>query len=448
METARENIEVFFKNLPEDCVCPICAQALREPYQLGCGHHYCKICLETCQESAPCSVCHQPILHGECKHDKKKHREIQELSVFCSHEKLGCKWEGCLTDLEEHVASCEFEANRCENCGRKIPRVDFLKHVSECEKERVKCEFCEKNVRRQEAERHLKTCSKVLISCPFQCGLVDRTREEIELHRPSCPNVDNVCPFIQFGCNFAGDKESVQKHLSDEPIRHIIYLCDQVADLKMSHEAIFDDLTSFSTRQVRLLEMANTCNQMFGAQLTWRIDNMMQRQNDAKSGTATTILSTPFMSSRNGYKMVSSACLFGDGTSRGKNLSLYVALMRGEYDGMQEWPFSKTVKITLLDQNPVATDRVNITYKIDPRMLKGGEKFLSRPRGERNAFFGAQTFCSLSLIDNYIKEDAMFIRVEVERSENAENIFRKREKTEFSSTPIQTTRNSEEFSEV
>lgn len=92
-------------------------------------------------------------------------------------------------------------------------------------------------------------------------------------------------------------------------------------------------------------------------------------------------------------------------------------LLKGEFDPTLEWPFHRAIKISLLDQvislgsiqfekilqNPRPEDRVNITYVIDPRKLKANEKFLARPRGERNAAFGSQSFCSLAILQNYVK---------------------------------------------
>lgn len=49
--------------------------------------------------------------------------------------------------------------------------------------------------------------------------------------------------------------------------------------------------------------------------MIWRIDNVKQKQNEARSGARTTIFSNPFMTGRHGYKMLLSASLYGDGTS-------------------------------------------------------------------------------------------------------------------------------------
>ncbi|CAB3401376.1 unnamed protein product [Caenorhabditis bovis] len=426
-ESPRDMSIIFKGGLPSECACPICEQALREPIKLNCDHHMCKICYESPERSQNCPICQTIIQPELCQYDKEQHKQIQLLPVVCSFEPYGCQWQGMLKDLQEHLGSCEFKAQKCPNCQRAFSAQKLPIHMEKCTDQRTTCSFCSKIVRISDLERHVKSCPLVIISCPFQCGLTDRTRQEIEEHRPNCPNVENVCPFVPYGCTFAGDRAAIQKHLSDEPVRHLMLLCDEITDLKTTYGIMEKDMENFNERQHRILEKAETCNEMFGPQLVWKIDNIQQRTNEAKSGACTTIFSEPFMSHRHGYKMMACACLFGDGTSTGKALSLYVLILRGEYDATLEWPFSRIVKITLLDQNPNPEERVDITYVIDPRKLRANGQFLARPKGDRNAAFGSQSFCSLSILQSFIKDDSIYVKVDVDRCPTTEAVLAVRE---------------------
>uniref|UniRef100_A0A8R1IV48 MATH domain-containing protein n=1 Tax=Caenorhabditis japonica TaxID=281687 RepID=A0A8R1IV48_CAEJA len=117
-----------------------------------------------------------------------------------------------------------------------------------------------------------------------------------------------------------------------------------------TYQLMDHDMNEFNDRQVKILSAADTCTEMFGPQLVWRINNLQQQKNEAKCGANTTIFSVPFMSHRFGYKMMACACLFGDGSSAGKSLSVYVILLKGEFDATLEWPFNRIVKVSLLDQ--------------------------------------------------------------------------------------------------
>lgn len=59
---------------------------------------------------------------------------------------------------------------------------------------------------------------------------------------------------------------------------------------------------------------------LYGSQLIWKIDNYAAKLEEAKAGKKPTIFSPPFLTSRHGYKLAMSCCLYGDG--KGKALSL------------------------------------------------------------------------------------------------------------------------------
>ncbi|VDM41475.1 unnamed protein product [Toxocara canis] len=214
-------------------------------------------------------------------------------------------------------------------------------------------------------------------------------------HLPDCPNAGSSCPFSEFGCRYRGGREMLQAHIQEEPIRHLALLCDGVLDLKSA-----------------------TLEKLYGAQMIWRIDNVKQKQNEARSGTRTTVFSPPFATARYGYKMIASVSLYGDGQVRGEYMSAFVSIMRGEYDALLEWPFTHKVTITLMDQNPDVEARNDIEYVIQPTPIAGHKPFLDRPISERNASFGAVRFCELNIAEKYIRDDVMFLKVDVENSKS------------------------------
>lgn len=103
-------------------------------------------------------------------------------------------------------------------------------------------------------------------------------------------------------------------------------------------------------------------------------------------------------------------------TARGKFLSIFVCICRGEYDALLPWPFCHRISFTLIDQcqNPAA--RRNVTYAIKPNTMKENKPFLGRPIGERNASFGAQKFVELDIVKSmdYIRDDCMFIKCTID----------------------------------
>ena len=59
--------------------------------------------------------------------------------------------------------------------------------------------------------------------------------------------------------------------------------------------------------------------------------------------------STPFYTGPDGYKLQLRVHANGDGSGEGTHVSVYVHLMKGEYDHMLTWPFKCDITIRLLN---------------------------------------------------------------------------------------------------
>ncbi|PAV88057.1 hypothetical protein WR25_20306 [Diploscapter pachys] len=219
-----------------------------------CDHYYCRSCVT---DDMKCIICEQPIDKEKLVYDKKVHRAIQALTVLCSNQELGCEWADQLKVLPNHVKQCQYKSERCMNCGGRIPALTYQDHIKICRLSVQKCEYCQSTIRATLLEKHLKTCPQVIISCPFQCGAKDKTRAEIDAHRTTCPNAAESCPFMAMGCNFKGNKEAVQKHLSAEPVKHMIYLCDEMTELKSIYSLMHYEMSCIEPKHDELMRKAN-----------------------------------------------------------------------------------------------------------------------------------------------------------------------------------------------
>uniref|UniRef100_A0A914D429 Uncharacterized protein n=1 Tax=Acrobeloides nanus TaxID=290746 RepID=A0A914D429_9BILA len=261
---------------------------------------------------------------------------------------------------------------------------------------------------------HLKVCPSVIINCPNKCGLANRPRSEINEHLPVCPKAGSACPFAEFGCIYTGGRENLQKHIKGQPVQHLSFLCDGVLELKTLLSHVQLNMEKMVRNMDIIHKRIDSLEKLYGAQFIWRIDNVRQKQNDARSGARSTIFSPPFLSGRHGYKLILSASLYGDGPVRGQQLSIFISIMRGEFDALLPWPFVHKVTFTLMDQNPNFDDRKHIAYVIKPHSSFENKPFLDRPISERNASFGAQKFCELEVAEKYVKDDVMYIKCNID----------------------------------
>ena len=108
--------------------------------------------------------------------------------------------------------------------------------------------------------------------------------------------------------------------------------------------------------------------------------------------------------------MVCRLYLNGDGSGQGDHASLFFALLKGDYDDVLQWPFSKRVSFTLVDQSNMTKD---ITYSFDPDK---GPSF-QRPKDASNIAFGCPLFVHHSVLEKpdetYLKNDTIYIRIVV-----------------------------------
>ncbi|XP_067939717.1 TNF receptor-associated factor 5-like [Watersipora subatra] len=144
--------------------------------------------------------------------------------------------------------------------------------------------------------------------------------------------------------------------------------------------------------------------------MTWKIEDYKKRKDDAIRGRQMFIYSHPFYTSRTGYKMCLRAYINGDGLGRGKCLSLFFVVMRGQYDELLEFPFRQRVTFTLLSPRNPSLNKV-ATFLPD-----SDSSSFRRPQTEMNIASGCPQFVPHSEVEssNYLISDCIYIRVAVE----------------------------------
>ncbi len=152
----------------------------------------------------------------------------------------------------------------------------------------------------------------------------------------------------------------------------------------------------------------------FNGTLVWKISNIREKIQEAKSGRQTSIYSPPFYTHQNGFKMCGRIYLNGDGMGRNTHVSLFFVIMRGEYDALLRWPFRQKVTFILMDQT-TNESRENIidAFRPDPN-----SNSFKKPTSDMNIASGIPLFCPLSKLNSneheYVKDDCMFIKIIVD----------------------------------
>lgn len=149
----------------------------------------------------------------------------------------------------------------------------------------------------------------------------------------------------------------------------------------------------------------------YNGTLVWKITNVRDKIQEAKSGRQASIYSSPFYTHQNGFKMCGRIYLNGDGMGRNTHVSLFFVIMRGEYDALLRWPFRQKVTFILLDQSTNENkENVIDAFRPDPN-----SNSFKKPTSDMNIASGIPLFCPLAKLNSneheYIKDDSMFIKI-------------------------------------
>jgi len=158
------------------------------------------------------------------------------------------------------------------------------------------------------------------------------------------------------------------------------------------------------------LELRTTSLELtsYDGTLVWKIADFSRKRQEAISGRTPSIYSTPFYTSKTGYKLCARIYLNGDGMGRGTHVSLFFVVMRGQYDAMLKWPFRQKVTLMFLDQNN--REHVLDAFRPDPTSSS-----FKRPVSEMNIASGCPLFLALTQLDNqanaYVKDNTAFLKL-------------------------------------
>ncbi|CAF3359077.1 unnamed protein product [Rotaria sp. Silwood1] len=134
------------------------------------------------------------------------------------------------------------------------------------------------------------------------------------------------------------------------------------------------------------------------------------------------IYSPRFKTSQFGYCFMIRVCstIISENENQ-EYLSIYITLLRGEFDPILLYPFPYNIYLCLCDQSNQRKHIVSI-IKADANKLS-----FMRPTSEKNDEVGIIKFCPLNFLkngqNNYLKDDIFFIRIFIDFMNNGINPF-------------------------
>ncbi|XP_067939736.1 TNF receptor-associated factor 3-like [Watersipora subatra] len=420
----------------------------RETARVALKLRVCKVCIDMkfgSRDVIPCPMPHEDELPDEpCQEtglrrdqvipDTGVQRDLLRERCYCPHQK---HTTACRSSLDS-LPTTSSSANRsfgpqidtvsttmddvtmcapvpCVNagCPEKFDKEALNRHLEQCQFQVVACRFCGERYKRNQLEStnnikrtinaKVKPLEKVVAEVAMTVKKLSNGQEASETNGDRLVNaMRTVAHSSQQIEQVSGKVGVIERQIRDSGLDQVKVIESHSQNIQHHNELLND----FEKR------MKSSESVSYEGLLIWRIRDYKRKKSDAIRGRQMSIYSDPFYSSRYGYKMCARAYLNGDGLGRGKCLSLFFVLMRGEYDELLAFPFKQRVTFTLLCPSNRQLHK-HETLLPDPDSLS-----FRKPQNEMSIPSGWLQFALHSEVEssNFLVSDSIYIRVKVEPS--------------------------------
>ena len=158
---------------------------------------------------------------------------------------------------------------------------------------------------------------------------------------------------------------------------HIDLACVKLNETEIKLNAALAKLTDTQETTARLMEKVDNLQTRYDEKINseeivmvrneslefpraflWKVENFIENTDGHR------LASTPFFTEKYGYKLRLSIVPSGDGRGKNTHLSVFIIVMKGDYDAILPWPFKKAVEFTLIDQQEDPVGRQNVVRKL------------------------------------------------------------------------------------
>ncbi|XP_065903121.1 TNF receptor-associated factor 4-like isoform X2 [Dysidea avara] len=342
----------FVNTPPDRLVCKICNYASHDPHMsLCCGHNFCESCLENANKATgitkACPLCRDDGF--TTFRNKQADREVRSLQIVCPNEEIGCTWQGC-----------EYEKVKCTNidCKMMVQRRFLRDHVwMDCPHRKSFCHYCSTYDKYLFIiGDHMEQCPKYPLPCPNNCMVESVLREDMETHKKECPLEVIQCEYHNMGCEEGVMRMNKRKHDEEHIEEHLSMIKaklskteDRLSGLEKMVNTFISKGAGPTARDRMITSGHSSIHLATMSTLICPVIVKMSRYSHYKS-SGTEWRSDPFYSHNKGYKLVLLIDAAGCYDGRGTHLSVFLFLMKGQYDDELSWPLEGKFEIKLLNQ--------------------------------------------------------------------------------------------------
>ena len=334
-------------------------------------------------------------------------REIAALRVKCDNIGRSCKWKGSVSTLDEHVATCKFTPVPCPKECKKygelhmIMRKDLEKHLNEqCVNRDYECKYCgKKDTYINITDLHEEVCEKKIVPCTNSECIETMEQASLKKHLEKCKYTSISCRYKRLGCHTKMKRKYMGAHEQDDKA-HLHQALDTVVKLQESLESAIRTI-ALKTYQ--------------GVSFTFKVQNYSKKKEKKEI-----VYSQPFYTDNDGYYMRIVVYPNGCGGGKDTHISVYVEVLKGNYDDNLNWPFVGSVKLELLNQlqdnnHHHMTASFNKETVLQVGGCRGYSKYIAHSQLSKGPACESDHFSSL-YGTQYLKDDTLYFRITVKTS--------------------------------
>ena len=280
----------------------------------------------------------------------------------------------------------------CSFCGDRFSKDDLEEHKSQhCPLRPFTCQYCNHEATHQEVTKdHWPVCEKLPLPCPNKCGEEEIEQQHLKEHlAQACPLEVIKCEFSYAGCGAQLQRRLMSAHLKDNAEAHLSMVVQEVPNLKHTIQDKIEQMEkqlklqadqirqqeSIIKMQFKTLQMlAKGKNRLVTPAVDIAVDDFKRHKRSADQW-----YSPPFYTHVGGYKMCLRVDTNGLCSGKGTHVSVYVYLMKGEFDDRLKWPFSGEVVVELKAAKP---PHFQMIITLDDKV---SSECVRRPSEERNS---------------------------------------------------------------
>ena len=373
-------------------------------------------------------ACGERVQRRNVEEHKSQHCPLRPFTCqYCNHEATHQKV------TIEHWPVCEKYPLPCPNeCGDEIERQHLEGHLEQiCPLKVIECEFsyagCGAELQRRIMSAHMKEGKEAHLSFVAQVNKkvpklenvmqqqADKIKQKEDQNKQQADQIKQKGDQIKKQGDLIkqqGDQikqQGFQIKQQGEQIKQQGFQTKQDRDQMRQQREQIQQQGDQIKRQENLISALMTKLQV-GMDIikTPPVDIVMEDfEEHKKLGNAWH--SPPFYSHVGGYKMCLTIFANGNGIGKGTHVSVFVQLMRGEFDDHLKWPFNGRITVQLKTEKKLSLPLSKNVFDIDEDVR---DKYVRKPTERNKAWGFPEYICHRDLCaGGYLKTNKLFFCV-------------------------------------